>query len=471
MLDLISNTFLFIGFSFSDPNLDRIIAIVKRNLKEASPKKHYCFLRSINLDDYIKNTQNYDKAKEQYEQDYNAQECKIRDMRRYGIETILIDEFGQITQMLKYMQEKLKLNTVFVSGGINSLTPNDYGNFQRRIDEKIGKAEDFIMKLADTLIVKKYNIVTGFGIGVGNYIVAGAYKRSDEKRNIKIEEKIYIQPMISIEDSLEEKQNIREELLEKCGIVVTIFGKSKEDVLEDELKMDGTFIEYSIAKTTDKIIIPIGATGFTSKRIYEIEKEEWKNNVKSYTILGNSKVGNDELINNIISCIEYKKSIREENMRKILMKDLFETPEKKIIFKKVFLSFHYSSSCDVAEKVIDIIQKSDNYWVSKELEKCSEMQIQQWIDEKMKDADVTIIMFNKEFVNSRWTDYEVRRSVDRQIPFLFLINGNCNSELNSVLDTYVSQRRISQCERFWWKSEEDLEKIPSKLNSLLKRKF
>lgn len=463
MIDLISNTFLFIGFSFSDPNLDRIIAIVKRNLKGATLKKHYCFMRSICLNDYLKNGVDNSKAKEQFIQDSNAQACKIKDMRRYGIETILVDDFNQITQMLKYMSDKIKLNSVFVSGGTSPEAPFEYGEFQKQEKGKLGKAENFMMRLADELIIKGYNLVTGFGVGVGNYIVAGAYTRKEEKNAIKLDEKIHIQPMISLEDNTSNVKNeIRKELLEKCGVVITIFGKSDDEVEDEQLEKDGTFIEYTIAKKSGKIIIPVGATGFTSRIIYNKEKNEWKGNTTLYAKLGNKKIDNETLIKSIIDGIEYRKKKQEDNMREVLVKNLFETASAR---KKVFISFHYSSSYECAEKIIDIIQKNDNYCISKELEKCEEPQIQQWIDEKMRDAVATIVIFNKEFSKRKWTDYEVQRSVEKNIPLLFLMNEEDN--LSDELEKYIKQKKIKHQKNFKWKNEKELQQLPRLLDELI----
>lgn len=52
-VELITNTFLFIGFSFSDPNLDRIISIARHSFKDSSAKNHYCFMRRVHPTDEI----------------------------------------------------------------------------------------------------------------------------------------------------------------------------------------------------------------------------------------------------------------------------------------------------------------------------------------------------------------------------------------------------------------------------------
>lgn len=464
MMDLISNTFLFIGFSFSDPNLDRIISIVRRNFKGASLKKHYCFLRDIKLEDYIGSDGDIGKVKEQYMQDKNAQECKIGYMRDYGIETILIDEFSQITQMLKYMSDKLKLSSIFISGGLNSNRPNDYGEFQRGDRVTLGKAEEFIMDLSNTLIEENYKLVTGFGVGVGNYVVAGAYKNRDRNTQRKFEEKVCIQPIISVEDDrLDIKNKIREVLLEKCGIVIFVFGKSVLDVEKEDLKEDGTYIEYGISKEMEKIIIPVGATGFTTKIIYNEEKAQWAENDNIYQILGDKSLDNSKLISNILQAIEYKKYKREEEMRKALIKNIFEENRKK-----VFVSFHYKSSVEYLSKITDVIKKSGHYWISEEIEKCDNTKIQQWIDDKIEDADVLVVIFNKEFSDSKWTEYEVRMGIKYNIPFLFLVNEDGSEEITQYLNKYIKQKGIKKYIVLKWKKISDFQKIPSMLNKLLK---
>lgn len=463
MLDLISNTFLFIGFSFSDPNLDRIIAIVKRNFKGATLKKHYCFMRNICIDDYLAKEDEEAFIIKQYEQDRNAQECKIQDMRRYGIETILIDDFEQITRILIYMKDKLKLNSVFISGGTNPSNPSEYGEFQDKKGEKIGKAEGFIMQLANKLIIKNYKIITGFGIGIGNYIVAGAYMRMVEKRNIRIEEKIFIQPMVSLENEndLELKNQMREELLDKCGVVVTIFGKSDVRASQEELEKDGTYIEYKLAEQKEKIIIPVGATGFTSKIIYEEEKHKWDKEYL-YSKLLDKKIENDKLIECIIDCIEYKKKEKEKKMREVLVQNLSERLKKK---KKVFISFSYSSSAKYVSKIIDIIERDEKYYVCKELEKCDDSKVQQWIDEKMQDIDLTIIFFDENFLERKWTHYEVKQSVEKNVPLLFLISQK--KEMQSKKEKFIVELKITKYSVLIWKKEKDFVKIIEELDRLL----
>lgn len=49
--DLLSKTFLFIGFSFDDPNLEYILSRIKVLLKDNTPT-HYCFFKEVSIEDF-----------------------------------------------------------------------------------------------------------------------------------------------------------------------------------------------------------------------------------------------------------------------------------------------------------------------------------------------------------------------------------------------------------------------------------
>ena len=356
-VELMTHTFLFIGFSFSDPNLDRIMAIVRKINKNSSPKLHYCFMRTVRLEDYMHDNSISEASLLQYQQDKNIQELKLKDMIAYGLQPILVDNFDQITLMLKYIAKKLYLNSVFISGALNTDRPNDYGEFQvLKPGGGLGKAERFIMKLSRRLIDENYKIATGFGVGIGNYVVAGAYMIGDERRAIKIEDKLIIQPMVTVEgsDNTKIKEQIREKLIDQCGVVITVFGKNNKRLTDkDKLKEDGTYQEYKIAKEKDKIVIPIGATGFTSSIIYNEEKDNWKEESDIYDILGNQETSIEHLIDQIIYAISIKKALEEKKMKDSLIHTFnFIEP------KKIFVSFHYNTNIEVAREVIRILNKS-----------------------------------------------------------------------------------------------------------------
>ena len=116
--DLISKRLLFIGFSFEDPNLDYILGQIQALLDE-NVTDHYCFFRRVQKADYSKDEDyGYEKAK---------QELRAKDLARYGIQTVFVNEYSEITEILRDIESAVKRNNVFISG-----SADDYASWGER---------------------------------------------------------------------------------------------------------------------------------------------------------------------------------------------------------------------------------------------------------------------------------------------------------------------------------------------------
>lgn len=254
VMELITKTVLFIGFGFADPNLDRFISIVRHTFEKYSPPTHYCFMRSVSYEDYLDEKGNLTRQKKiEFEQDKKLQDLKIRSMKGYGIHTILVDDFTQITAMLSYIRDKYTLNKVFISGALDPKSPHSYrGYFNRKPrNSKFKNGEWFIMQLAKRIIDDGYDIVNGFGVGIGNYIVSGAYMGGSQRGGADyVSKHLTIQPLISVEQQERDKKDeVRRKLIRDCGTVIFLFGKTlyeDNNSKKDELDKDGTYLEYEI---------------------------------------------------------------------------------------------------------------------------------------------------------------------------------------------------------------------------------
>ncbi len=120
--DLLSKTFLFIGFSFDDPNLEQILSRIKILLKDNTPT-HYCFFKEISETDF----NDASKTKEQNHEDYLyakiKQELKVEDLLRYGIHAVMIKEYSEITSILLEIERRLKRSNIFISGAAHTYSP------------------------------------------------------------------------------------------------------------------------------------------------------------------------------------------------------------------------------------------------------------------------------------------------------------------------------------------------------------
>ncbi|KIE90685.1 hypothetical protein AP1022_01368 [Actinobacillus pleuropneumoniae] len=112
--DLLTKRFLFLGFSFADPNIDYILSRIRASYSE-NQKEHYCILRKVQKFD------NEDQADFEYRQ--RKQQLFISDLERVGVNTLLIDEYSEITEILREVELAQKRRTVFISGAAEDYAP------------------------------------------------------------------------------------------------------------------------------------------------------------------------------------------------------------------------------------------------------------------------------------------------------------------------------------------------------------
>lgn len=399
--ELITNTFLFIGFSFSDPNLDRILSIVKHTFDNKAPKNHYCFMRSVRLAEY--------SDKKQFIQDSNFQRLRIREMRRYGIQTILIDDFEQIYVCLDYIKASLEQRRVFISGTIVNNILND------------SEEAEFIKLLAQKLVENRYKIVTGFGQTIGNYLLIGACANKSINETKKIYREIEIYPLVSGGDKTQE---LRKELISSCGSIITLFGKCKYNQFDESvIQNDGIYQELVIAENLGRTLIPVGCTDYTSKCLWEYVDSTHSNLYSSdklknsWQILNNKSISDkEEVISAIIELIEYRNIQEKEKLEVNLLESIGGHKRKKVSPQKVFLSFHYNSSHATAKRLRTLIDKTERYIATEEEKEkplTNVKEIFDWINEKLENTFATILVYDTLIFESRYVDYEIVTSVKR----------------------------------------------------------
>lgn len=260
---LVEKTFLFIGFSFEDPNLEQILSRIRIELITSAPKNHYCFFKKIDKEKYLISAGKYNEDK--FNEDKIKQELKIRDLIRYGINTILIDEYDDITKILERIYLKYKLSNIFISG-----SADEYGEFERN------DAEEFMHNLSKKLIQKKYNIISGFGLGVGSFIINGVLDEVYSKGNY-IDDRLVMRPFPQKSSGGKILKDLwtdyRKEMISLAGISIFIFG-NKKDFNGNIIEANGMIEEFNIAKEKNTFIIPIATTGYASKTIMDEIKSD-----------------------------------------------------------------------------------------------------------------------------------------------------------------------------------------------------
>lgn len=253
--ELITKTFLFIGFSFTDPNLDYILSRLNQQYRE-NKRQHYCFVKKHKLNDY----QNPDKIT----LDYNTKKQRLinNDLKRYGIKSLMIDDYAEITAILSEIENRYRKGSIFISGSAES-----YGVFSE--DEGRG----FIHRLSQSLIKQGYRIINGFGLGVGTSVINGALQEIYSNQNKYSEDQLVMNPFPQFETGKIKLSTLwddyRKQMISISGVVIFLFG-NKLNEHSEIIEANGVIREFEIAREKGCVLIPVGLTGFAAKTIFDI---------------------------------------------------------------------------------------------------------------------------------------------------------------------------------------------------------
>ncbi len=297
--DLISKTFLFIGFSFEDPNLDSILSQIRLLLDE-NIRNHYCFMKRISRDDSVDDEDyGYQKAR---------QELREQDLSRYGIQTVFVDDYSEITDVLKEIELAIRADNVFISGS---------AEFYDKTWTK-EKVEELAYKIAENLVKEEFKVTSGFGLGIGSPVINGALSEIYKSKFKHMDEHLCLRPFPQgITDVAELKANwekYREEIMDENGIAIFMFG-NKKDKSGAKVKADGCIREFEIAKDKDCVIIPLGCTGDAATDIYNSVKDEMKKDDMAYLYLRKNidelgaETDIDKLVNIVMSIVKEQRKV------------------------------------------------------------------------------------------------------------------------------------------------------------------
>jgi len=302
--DLISKTFLFIGFSFEDPNLEYILSKI-RILIDGYSRKHYCFFRKVNRSDYSDD----EDGEKKFQYDKIKQELKCADLKRYSIHSLLVDEYSDITEILKKIEKGYKKDHVLISG-----SADEFKEFEIKNIEPL----EFIHKLSSEISKLGCKIITGVGKGIGSAVLNGVLDYMYKTNTRRLDDYIIMRPFpLYSSQNVDYGQIIREyrkQMVELGGIAVFVLGNK---AVNGSIQIaEGVIEEFELAIENGLNVIPIGVTGYASKilwkRLIENFEEFYPNNsyLKSdFELLGNSELTSDRIIETVCKIISKLKEV------------------------------------------------------------------------------------------------------------------------------------------------------------------
>lgn len=296
--ELATNSMLFLGYSFNDPDIKNIIEIL--NLKTPSPQTHFLVL------------------KKETKRKQSAQKYWIDEMQKKGIITCLIDEYTEIEEILRRVYKKYMARKILISGS----SCGEYGKFTELEANKL--LYNLGYKLIESFKYQDVNLISGYGLGVGPNLLEGAAE-AVANHDLDFGKRILVYPFPKTYYSIPSEKrsteleehflHYREKMIDKCGIVFFLFG-NKKDPSGNTIVADGVIKEFDIAHKKEKYVFPIGPTGGASKvladRVLSNYAEYNKTSAtveKLYNELNSPDITVDEIIDkicNIVDLVAYR---------------------------------------------------------------------------------------------------------------------------------------------------------------------
>ena len=294
--DLVTKTVLFLGFSFTDSNLDYILSRV-RWLMGQDAQQHYCILR------WPKQPSGRAKARAQHDYDMVRLELRISDLKRYGIEALMINEYDEITQILEELNKRAHRKTLFVSGSAHTYAPMD----QQRV-------EQLAYLIGKEIIQHGFNLVSGFGLGIGGAVMIGAAEEVYRDEKAVLAERVIMRPFPQLPPNDPKRKELydryRHDILSTTGFTIFLCGNKLDPATSTTVSADGVREEFRISRELGKFCIPVGATGYIAKEIWdEVSASPSQffpgiNVKKPLQALGDPNKTNEELVEAIFSIIK-----------------------------------------------------------------------------------------------------------------------------------------------------------------------
>jgi hypothetical protein len=293
--DFIEKTLLFLGFSFSDPNVERILSKVREQLGQ-NRREHFWITRRP-----PKASSDNNKRPEDLEYDRRKADLQSKDLNRYGIQTVWVDEYAEIPLLLKALEAYVMRRGVFVAGAAIDPTPLGWD----RLNE-LSRA------LGGEIIRRRFNLVSGFGIGIAEQIILGAFHAAYESRTALPADGVLIRPFPGNTPAAQRASAFkkhREDMISRVGAVIVLAG-NKAGVGGSVIPSNGIEEEVDIALSLGKPIIPIGVSGHVAQKIWTqavANPQRFLAGVEctaELALLGNEIASNDQLVAAVVTLLE-----------------------------------------------------------------------------------------------------------------------------------------------------------------------
>lgn len=248
---LSSMSMLFLGISFTDPNIRHVLSLIRESFTSAPPE-HFAIVRPPQRDDYISDAE--------FEARSTQHKLWSRDLKRYGLVVVEIDDYAEVPELLRQVERRVAARRVWVSGS----WPPEAG-------DEIARVYNVAQAIGQLIGNSDRDLVSGAGLVVGSASIAGFLDALRSNGGWDLERRLiarpFPQPTPGQAPDKAQWNALRAELARIAGIVIFI-GGMKIDLDEGtSLIASGVLEEFEAAKAANCFVIPIGSTGGAAAQI------------------------------------------------------------------------------------------------------------------------------------------------------------------------------------------------------------
>ena len=242
--EMVANTFLFVGYSFSD----KIVLECLSSLNEFLGTAGNCHYAIMLVDDLVTVKTEY------YFEDL---------YKRYNIKCLAVQK-QNVKSLIFHLIRKIQEKKIFISGSFDTVS-----------EEENRFADVLSYELVHHLYDNNFRISTGVGKRLGTFVTGYAHQYLAEHSITNTSRFLSMRPFPFHLD-LDEKDKIRYRKIMQadCSAVIFLFGQSSSAVLEGGKETGGhysrgVYMEYELARNSGLAVIPVGATGYEAKIIWD----------------------------------------------------------------------------------------------------------------------------------------------------------------------------------------------------------
>lgn len=247
---LTSMSMLFVGLSFTDPNIRHVLSLIRESFTQAPPE-HFAIVRPPQRDDF--------GSDEEFKARIVQHNLWAKDLRRYGLVAVEIDSYDEVPELLRKIERRVAARRIWVSGSWPFEAPGKGAAKSYALAESIGRYIGH----------SGLDLISGVGLLVGPAAVGGFLDGLRADGSWDVDRRLVVRPfpqgVIGGMPTNAQWLALRQELARQAGVVIFIGG------LKDErgrlVAASGVLEEFILADASGAFLLPIGATGGAAEEI------------------------------------------------------------------------------------------------------------------------------------------------------------------------------------------------------------